>query len=292
MLILASRDTTTRPRTGGARAGRRPRASRRAVRARRRRRSSPAPRSPPAPPSPPRTPPHARRAASRSPPNSDRRARPQELAAGSSAGCCLRSCSAALINLGFLLQHRGLRARPVATGGSPASCARIAQPHMARRAGARLARVRGADRRGRDRAAVARPGVRRGRAGAVGAAGRGAVRAADHSRARWLAVLSIAAALAILPLGLSAGRDRLAAGSLAGAIAIGAVAASRGQHGPRALRRRSRPGSSTASPTPRSRRSRSPCDATARRGSLRLDGGRIARHARRLPRLPGGAAGR
>ena len=115
------------------------------------------------------------------------------------AGCCWRCCPPPLINLGFLLQHRGLPA------ASPGRAARRwpgpAQPHVARRPGAGLDGVRRPDRRGGDRAAVARAGVRRRRAGAVGAARRGP--SAIRSPARQLlAILLIGVGLASLPIGL------------------------------------------------------------------------------------------
>ena len=123
-------------------------------------------------------------------------------------GLLLALVSAALINLGFLLQHRGLglARRP---GDRGHAVARPAQPHLARRPGARLGRLRRADRLGGDRPAVAGPGVRGRRPGAVGAAGGEVLLASDQSRPGGDRDGRSPSASPSLPIGAARAPDRL-----------------------------------------------------------------------------------
>jgi hypothetical protein len=139
-------------------------------------------------------------------------------------GLLLALFSAALINLGFLLQHRGLaRDRRAATGAGRLRRALTDPTWLSGQALGWLGF-------GLQITAVAIAPLSLVQAFAAGGLALSVPLAAGifrHpvTRGQTLAVLAIAAALALLPIGFSTSSDRLSSGSLIAAMAIGAIAA-------------------------------------------------------------------
>jgi hypothetical protein len=141
------------------------------------------------------------------------------------AGLLLALVSAALINLGFLLQHRGLDGAPSTAGGAGARLRRsLTNPTWL--SGQALGWLGF----GLQIAAVAIAPLALVQAFAAGGLALSVPLAAwifrhPVTRSQTMAVLAIAIGLAVLPIGFSTAADRLSGGQLAAALAIGAVAA-------------------------------------------------------------------